>query len=107
MYEFTKITERNYNYWDKLDYVHILIIKYVFDQKIFYHNIVRGGNREKKAIDMRIKKILFGNNVSHAHNKTRRKFKSNSHVYTICLPEGGVLKVKCPASMLWAFNRLI
>ena len=40
------------------------------------------------------KGVAFGNNVSHANNKTRRTWKPNLQVARIVGPEGKVIKVK-------------
>ncbi len=59
------------------------------------------------AIDIKFKKILFGNNVSHAHNKTRRKFKSNVHKYKFFLQEyNSFITIKCPASMMRSIEKM-
>ena len=46
------------------------------------------------------KKVMSGNNVSHAKNKTRRKFYPNLHTKKFFVPETGetvVLKVSASA----------
>lgn len=40
------------------------------------------------------KGVAFGNNVSHANNKTRRTWKPNLQVMRIVGPEGKIIKVK-------------
>ena len=46
------------------------------------------------------KGVAFGNNVSHANNKTRRTWKPNLQVARIVGPEGKVIKVKvCTACL--------
>jgi large subunit ribosomal protein L28 len=40
------------------------------------------------------KGVAFGNNVSHANNKTRRTWKPNLQVARIVGPAGKVIKVK-------------
>ena len=58
------------------------------------------------AIDLKFKKILFGNNVSHAHNKTRRKFKSNMHKHKIFLQgSNSFITIKCPVSVLKSIGK--
>ena len=46
------------------------------------------------------KKVMVGNNVSHANNKTKRKFYPNLHVKKFFVPETGetvILKVSANA----------
>ncbi len=46
------------------------------------------------------KGVAYGNNVSHANNKTRRTWKPNLQVARILAPEGKVIKVKvCTACL--------
>jgi large subunit ribosomal protein L28 len=46
------------------------------------------------------KGVAFGNNVSHANNKTRRTGKPNLQVARVVGPEGKVIKVKvCTACL--------
>jgi large subunit ribosomal protein L28 len=40
------------------------------------------------------KGVAFGNNVSHANNKTRRTWKPNLQVVRVVGPEGKIVKVK-------------
>jgi large subunit ribosomal protein L28 len=40
------------------------------------------------------KGVAFGNNVSHANNKTRRTWKPNLQVARIVGPKGKVIKIK-------------
>ncbi|MHB1864257.1 MAG: 50S ribosomal protein L28 [Gemmatimonadaceae bacterium] len=40
------------------------------------------------------KGVTFGNNVSHANNKTRRTWKPNLQVMRIVGPTGKIIKVK-------------
>ncbi len=40
------------------------------------------------------KGVAFGNNVSHANNKTRRTWKPNLQVARIVGPDGKIVKVK-------------
>ena len=55
---------------------------------------------------IKLRKVLFGNNVSHAHNKTRRKFKSNVQKHRIFMPDlGGFIDIKCPNSVLRSFEK--
>ena len=55
---------------------------------------------------IKIRKVLFGNNVSHAHNKTRRKFKANVHKFKLYNPElGGFMEIKCPKSVLRSLEK--
>ena len=46
-------------------------------------------NEEKmsKVCQITGKKVISGNNVSHSHNKTRRKFHPNLHVKRFYVPE--------------------
>ena len=46
------------------------------------------------------KGVAFGNNVSHANNKTRRTWKPNLQVARVLGPEGKVIKVKVCTSCL-------
>ncbi len=40
------------------------------------------------------KGVAFGNNVSHANNKTRRTWKPNLQVMRVVGPDGKIVKVK-------------
>ncbi|HVZ77072.1 MAG TPA: 50S ribosomal protein L28 [Gemmatimonadaceae bacterium] len=40
------------------------------------------------------KGVAYGNNVSHANNKTRRTWKPNLQVARVVGPEGKIVKVK-------------
>ena len=40
------------------------------------------------------KGVAFGNNVSHANNKTRRTWKPNLQVARVVRPDGKIVKVK-------------
>lgn len=40
-----------------------------------------------RVCDITGKKVISGNNVSHAHNKTRRKFYPNLHKKRFYIPE--------------------
>jgi len=40
-----------------------------------------------RVCDVTGKKPMFGNNVSHAHNKTRRRFNVNLHKKRFWLPD--------------------
>ena len=52
------------------------------------------------------KRPLSGNNVSHAHNKTRRKFYPNLHKKRFYIPEEGKwITLKVSASMLRTINK--
>jgi large subunit ribosomal protein L28 len=46
------------------------------------------------------KGVLVGNNVSHANNKTKRRFLPNLRVVRIELPDGTTQKIKVAASTL-------
>ena len=46
------------------------------------------------------KGVIFGNNVSHANNKTRRTWKPNLQVARIVGPEGKIIKIKVCTSCL-------
>ncbi|MCC5919770.1 MAG: 50S ribosomal protein L28 [Cyclobacteriaceae bacterium] len=53
-----------------------------------------------KVCDITGKRVRVGNNVSHANNKTKRKFKPNLHKKKFFIPEIGewvVLKVSTKA----------
>ena len=55
---------------------------------------------------IKLRKVLFGNNVSHAHNKTKRKFKSNLQKHKIFRADlGGFIYIKCPNSVLRSFEK--
>jgi large subunit ribosomal protein L28 len=46
------------------------------------------------------KGVAYGNNVSHANNKTRRTWKPNLQVARIVGPDGKIIKVKvCTACL--------
>ena len=52
------------------------------------------------------KRPLSGNNVSHAHNKTRRKFYPNLHKKRFYIPEEDKwITLKVSASMLRTINK--
>lgn len=62
--------------------------------------------KKNMNIDLKYKKILFGNNVSHAHNKTRRKFKSNMQKKRIYLKDmNDFITVKCPVSSIRSLSK--
>ena len=46
------------------------------------------------------KGVAYGNNVSHANNKTRRTWKPNLQVVRTMGPEGKIIKVKVCTSCL-------
>lgn len=46
------------------------------------------------------KGVMTGNNVSHANNKTKRRFKPNLRVIRIKLEDGSSRKIKIAASTL-------
>jgi large subunit ribosomal protein L28 len=46
------------------------------------------------------KGVMSGNNVSHANNKTKRRFKPNLRVVRIKLEDGSSKKIKIAASTL-------
>ena len=51
-------------------------------------------------------KILFGNNVSHAHNKTRRKFKANMQKKKLFIKElNDFVLVKLPVSSIRSLSK--
>ncbi len=47
-----------------------------------------------KRCDICGKRPLFGNNVSHANNKTRRRFNPNLQKVRVQRPNGGVMRQK-------------
>lgn len=58
------------------------------------------------SIDLKYKKILFGNNVSHAHNKTRRKFKANMQKKKLFIKElNDFVLVKLPVSSIRSLSK--
>lgn len=52
----------------------------------FDNNIKKSGNIMSRVCDITGKKPMFGNNVSHAHNKTRRRFNVNLQKKRFWLP---------------------
>jgi large subunit ribosomal protein L28 len=50
------------------------------------------------------KKPLTGNNVSHAHNKTKRRFRPNLQNVRALQPGGGVKKMTVCANCIKAGN---
>lgn len=46
------------------------------------------------------KGVMSGNNVSHANNKTKRRFKPNLRVLRIKNEDGSTVKIKVAASTL-------
>ena len=50
-----------------------------------------------KICELTGKTIQFGNNVSHSHRKTRRRFEPNLHHKTYRLPELGTIKLRVTA----------
>lgn len=46
------------------------------------------------------KGVMSGNNVSHANNKTKRRFKPNLRVLRIKNEDGSTIKIKVAASTL-------
>ncbi|MDR2402029.1 MAG: 50S ribosomal protein L28 [Cytophagales bacterium] len=52
------------------------------------------------------KSVMFGNNVSHANNKTRRRFDVNIHKQRFFVPElGRWVKMKVAASTMRTINK--
>lgn len=52
------------------------------------------------------KKVMVGNNVSHANNKTKRKFYPNLHTKKFFVPETGeTVILKVSASALRTINK--
>ena len=43
---------------------------------------------------------MVGNNVSHAHNKTKRRFLPNLRTVRVALEDGTTMKIKVAASTL-------
>jgi large subunit ribosomal protein L28 len=43
---------------------------------------------------------MFGNNVSHANNKTKRRFNVNLRTVRVTLPDGTKRKIRVAASTL-------
>ncbi len=59
-----------------------------------------------KVCDITGKKTCFGNNVSHANNKTRRKFYPNLHEKNIYIPEKKIwVWMKLSTKALRTFNK--
>lgn len=53
-----------------------------------------------KRCDITGKQAQFGNNVSHANNKTKRRFGVNIRKVKITLPDGQTKRIKVAASTL-------
>ena len=52
------------------------------------------------------KKPMVGNNVSHAHNKTKRRFLPNLRVVRVTLEDGSKRKMKISAKALRTMKRV-
>ncbi|KEA46313.1 50S ribosomal protein L28 [Campylobacter mucosalis] len=46
------------------------------------------------------KGVMVGNNVSHANNKTKRRFLPNLRTIRVALEDGSTMKIKVAASTL-------
>ncbi len=53
-----------------------------------------------RRCDITGKQAMVGNNVSHANNKTKRKFGINLRTVRVELPDGTTRKIKVAASTL-------
>ena len=53
-----------------------------------------------RRCDITGKGVLTGNNVSHAHNKTRRRYLPNIHKMTLFSETLGSVRLKLPVSTL-------
>lgn len=53
-----------------------------------------------RRCDITGKGSMFGNNVSHAKNKTRRRFNVNLRTVRVALEDGTTKKIKIAASTL-------
>ena len=53
-----------------------------------------------KRCDITGKRAMFGNNVSHANNKTKRRFNVNLRTVRVTLEDGTTRKIKVAASTL-------
>ena len=52
-----------------------------------------------KVCEVTGKRPMSGNNVSHAHNKTRRRFAPNLHTHRFCVPsENRFVKLRVSAA---------
>ena len=52
------------------------------------------------------KSVMFGNNVSHANNKTRRRFDANIHNQRFFVPElGRWVRMKVATSTMRTINK--
>lgn len=60
-----------------------------------------------KACDVTGKRPMAGNNVSHAHNKTRRRFMPNLHKRRIWVPsEGRYVTLRVSAKGLRTIDKI-
>ena len=53
-----------------------------------------------RRCDITGKQAMVGNNVSHANNRTKRKFGVNLRSVKVTLPDGTTRKIKIAASTL-------
>ncbi|MEX0883638.1 MAG: 50S ribosomal protein L28 [Cyclobacteriaceae bacterium] len=59
-----------------------------------------------KICDITGKRVQVGNNVSHANNKTKRKFYPNLHKKSFFIPEEGAwITLKVSSSALRTINK--
>ena len=54
---------------------------------VFKNNFIKWCTNMSRVCDVTGKKPMYGNNVSHAHNKTRRRFNINLQKKRIWLPD--------------------
>ena len=54
---------------------------------VFKNNFIKWCTNMSRVCDITGKKPMYGNNVSHAHNKTRRRFNINLQKKRIWLPD--------------------
>jgi large subunit ribosomal protein L28 len=62
-----------------LNFEILFLLKNIFENKV--------GVEMSKKCELTGTKMMYGNNVSHAHNKTRRRFLPNLQKKRIWLPE--------------------
>ncbi|MGG7073495.1 50S ribosomal protein L28 [Campylobacter sp. 9BO] len=53
-----------------------------------------------RRCDITGKGVMVGNNVSHANNKTKRRFLPNLRTIRVTLEDGSTMRVKVAASTL-------
>lgn len=75
-----------------------MYILFFFD--ILARNFVTKGNTMSRKCAITGKGPMSGNNVSHANNKTKRRFLPNLRVVRVKLEDGSTKKIKVAASTL-------